>query len=132
MKEIVLNRFDPVIYPFKIWVAITDDFNSVGNKFLSYKENEDIKFSNTDKCHAMTISVMHKEDLKYGALLLFKTKKDGTIGTITHESSHAAKLLFEHIGADVSEHEPFEYLLGWIAGCVATVFKVKNKKSDNG
>ena len=130
MREVILNRFDPIIYPYKIWVAITQDFNDVSGRFLSYDGKGDIKFLDTDKCHAMTMSVMHKEDLKYGALILFKTKKDGTIGTIAHESSHAAKLLFEHIGADASDHEPFEYLLGWIAECVQAVFKTKKEKNE--
>jgi hypothetical protein len=42
-----------------------------------------------------------------------------------HESSHAAKYLFKHIGADIKEHEPFEYVIGWVAGCCEKVKKNK-------
>ena len=130
MREVILNRFDPIIYPYKIWVAITQDFNDVSSHFVSYKDRGDIKFSDTDKCHAMTMAVMHKEDYKYGAIILFKSKKEMNIGSITHEASHAAKLLFEHIGADPAEHEPFEYLVGWIAECIWTVLKGKKQKNE--
>ena len=48
MREVILNRFDPVIYPYKIWVAITDNFNDVSGRFLSYDGKGDIKFLDTD------------------------------------------------------------------------------------
>ena len=60
MREVILNRFDPIIYPYKIWVAITQDFNDVSSHFVSYKDRGDIRFSDTDRCHAMTMAVMHK------------------------------------------------------------------------
>jgi hypothetical protein len=49
-----------------------------------------------------------------------------TYEIVAHESSHAAKYLFDHIRAEVEPHEPFEFVVGWIAGCCE---KVKNNKA---
>lgn len=57
--------------------------------------------------------------------MFFRSKKI-SFELAAHEASHAAKYLFEHIGADCSIHEPFEYVIGWIAGCVETVKNYKN------
>ena len=29
MKKIQLHQFDPEIYPFKLWIAVTEDINKV-------------------------------------------------------------------------------------------------------
>ena len=56
-------------------------------------------------------------------------------GVVAHEASHAAKDLFEYIGAEPSAHETFEYLLGWIVDkCYEAIAKetVKNIKDEEG
>lgn len=39
------------------------------------------------------------------------------LNKLRNEASHVAKFLFEHIGAEIKEHEPFEYAVGWVAEC---------------
>ena len=72
-----------------------------------YENGKEFNFMNTEKFGALTLEVMEKSTNCYGVLIIFKSKKDMDIKSICHESSHAAKFLFKHIGADVEEHEPF-------------------------
>lgn len=127
-NKIEIHEFDPVIYPYKVWVVIGKTPDAIEDSFNEYTD-EPIYFINrdTDKAEAFTMPVVHKENPHYGVLLFFRSRKSMTYGLVAHETSHAAKYLFEHIGADITEHEPFEYVVGWIAGCCEKVKKNKIK-----
>lgn len=120
-------RFDTVIYPFNIYVIINKTPDVICDYFKEYS-GDNIVFSNNDgsnRMDAFTMKIISKEDSEYGALLFFRDKKSMTPGLISHEASHATKFLFEHIGADMSEHEPFEYVLEFI---VNNCYKIKTNK----
>ncbi|MBK5722568.1 hypothetical protein JGH11_16970 [Dysgonomonas sp. Marseille-P4677] len=125
-QETKIHEFDPVIYPYKLWVIIDKSPTIIADRFNEYT-NEPIHFIETDtaKAEAFTMPVVHKENPHYGVLLFFRSRKSMTYELVAHESSHAAKYLFEHIGAEIKEHEPFEYVIGWIAGCCEKVKKNK-------
>ena len=119
--------FDTIIYPFKIFVIINNNPDIISEYFKEYT-GENVVFTNndgTDRMDAFTMKVISKETPEYGALLFFRDKKSMTPGLIAHEASHAAKFLFEHIGADMREHEPFEYILEFI---VDNCHKIKANK----
>ena len=129
MKEAIVHEFDPVIYPFKIWIVINKTPDIIAEKFNDYDGNSlnfEIEYMN--KTDAFTAMVQSKDNHKYGAVLFFPNKKSMTFEIVAHESSHAAKHLFEHIGADIREHEPFEYVIGWIAGCCEEAKRWKRPK----
>ena len=48
MKESTIYEFDPAIYPRKVWVAVTDDTESLKNYF-SLKINMLILYINMEK-----------------------------------------------------------------------------------
>lgn len=123
MKKIQLHQFDPEIYPFKLWISVTEDINKVvSENFVDGDSQGEITYTNTDGFKAITQKVRQKNgDCFVGAVIVFRKKKYMTVGTMAHEASHAAKFLFDHIGADVTAHEPFEYLLGWMADCINKV-----------
>jgi len=128
--KILLHQFDPVIYPFKIWIVITNEFqNILDDYFLDYTTGENISFSKDvkDKTDAVTFAVRKKDTKEYGCVIMFRSRQMITMSLAAHESSHAAKDLFNHIGAEVEHHEPFEYLLGWIVDCCEQVKKNKFK-----
>lgn len=115
MQKVKLHQFDPVLYPFKIWMCVTSEFNKVIKEhFNDYETGKEIEYEDDNKHNAITMSVRQKTSRMYGTLIMFRSKKQMTNGIIAHESSHAAKDLFNHIGANISHHEPFEYLLEWI------------------
>lgn len=127
MKNIEIHQFDPVIYPFKIWVTINKTPDFLSDRFKEYDGSE-IIFTESDGTHklqAFVMQVISKETKEYGAVLFFRSKNSMDCGLIAHESSHAAKFLFEHINADIREHEPFEYVLEFIVNCC---YKVKINK----
>ena len=121
-----IHEFDPVIYPFRIWIIIDKTPDIIADNFKEY-EGEPIHFEigDTDKLYAFAMPVQSKENPMYGAVLFFRSRKSMTYKLVAHESSHAAKFLFEHINADMREHEPFEYVIGWIAGCCEKVKRWK-------
>jgi hypothetical protein len=128
MKKYQIHQFDPVIYPFKVWITIADDINAaVKERFLDGYSGKEINFSDiVGMTEAIAHFVQEKEDeRKYGVSIIFRSKKYCTVKNIAHESSHAAKALFRHIGADVNSDECFEYLSGWIADCC---YQVKTGK----
>jgi len=131
-NKVQIHQFDPVLYPYKFWVMVTDNLSLISDNFTE-RDGSPITFtSNLGTYEAITLDIRKKgvNNNYYGALMLFSSKNNMNIKHITHESSHASKRCFEHIGANVAEHEPFEYLLGWVAECV---YKVKNyKHKDEG
>ncbi|WP_455994852.1 hypothetical protein [Porphyromonas endodontalis] len=121
-----IREFDPVIYPFRLWVIVGGTDKEITDSFLQY-EGEEIESldKGISKSEAFAMPVISKESNRYGVVVYFVNRRVMTCSVIAHESSHAAKFLFEHIGADVKEHEPFEYVVGWIAGCCEKAKKNK-------
>jgi hypothetical protein len=122
MGKMVLHKFDPVIYPYKIWICISSDPQAVLDEYFNdYVNGSKIDVEDPKDFEGYTFSVRRKGSGMFGTVIIFASRKCMTVKTISHEASHAAKDVFNHIGADVAPHEPFEYLLGWIADCCQKV-----------
>jgi hypothetical protein len=123
-KEI--HEFDPVIYPYRLWIIVDKKPNTISDIFNEYS-GKSIEFIDRDTAGlaAFIMPVSRKEESEFGVIIFFRSKKIMSYELVAHESSHAAKYLFEHIGADIKEHEPFEYTVGWIADCCEKVKKNK-------
>lgn len=125
-KEIIhVNEFDCDVYPITLWIGISEDFSPILEEFSPDYEDDQTKF-------AMTFVVAHEEKIKVGTLILFRNIDFMDFSSVTHESSHAAKAIFRHVGADINSDECFEYLAGWIAKCCEksrdAVLKGKKRK----
>lgn len=118
--KVIFHQFDPVVYPYKIWISITKDYKEI-SKIFTYKNNNEIDILEYKNSYASTDDVRERKTGLYGALIIFESKKQMTFEKVSHESCHAAKQLFEHIGADITPHEPFEYVVGFIAKCCGQV-----------
>lgn len=124
-----IHEFDPVIYPYKLWVIISKDPTSITDNFLQYNGDPIVDIEkDTEMLGAFTMPVTDKKQTSFGVIIFFRSKNDINYNIAAHEASHAAKYLFDHIGADVKHHEPFEYVVGWIADCIG---KVKSNKALN-
>lgn len=117
--EIDLHEFKCGIYPRMVWIMI-------GTETPECLQVEDMDDSN---CEASVDDAIRKEDMAFGFLLRFRSKKQMNHKTIAHESSHVAMMIFKAIGAsvDLDNQEPFAYLVGWVADCCE---KVKNYKGE--
>jgi hypothetical protein len=116
----ILKEFDPVIYPYKVWVVIDKEPCCLSEYFSEYNGAK-IVFVDSDNTHRSAAFVMPVQKMGespyYGVVLYFRSKRCMTMEIIAHEATHAAKYLFEHIGAEIAPFEPFEYVVGWIANC---------------
>ncbi|MGL4519572.1 MAG: hypothetical protein ACRCUJ_07855 [Phocaeicola sp.] len=113
-----IAEYNPSIYPYLVWVLINDSPQLIAEHFNGY-DGEEIQNleSDTSSMAAFAMPVTKKDDSSYGVILYFRSKESMTYELVAHESTHAAKYLFKHIGAEIEPFEPFEFLVGWIAGC---------------
>ena len=119
-EKIKIHQFDPIIYPFKLWVVVGASIDTLKEHFCNL-DNTELTYILVGTENAFVDYVINKSNSYIGAVINFETEEQLTIKNIAHESCHAAKYLFEHIGADVRPHEPFEYVVGWIADCCEQV-----------
>jgi hypothetical protein len=121
-KSIKIHQFDPVIYPRKLWVVITDNIAVINDKF---NHNYDIPLKFSDKYVGMVFDVVLKDTLEIGVAVVFSTKKNMTVKNISHESVHVASSIFGscnmNIGFDKGKDEHYAYLVGWVAECIHNV-----------
>lgn len=120
-KKVQIHQFDPVIYPFKLWVAITNDLKAISDEFNDYPSGNEFSFLRNDKLIAFTQNVERKSDRKIGAIIVFNKRSDCSVKLIAHESTHAARMLWEHVGEHSTGIEADAYLVGWIAKCCEKV-----------
>lgn len=122
-KKNVFHEFDPVIYPLKLWVVMTNSVEIINERFSSYPKGEiEMDFRKFD---AGVILAVKKEDKNIGILMVFENAKHFTIETIAHETSHAVREIWKHLKEDYYGDEATAYLSGWIADCC---WKVKTGK----
>jgi hypothetical protein len=121
-----IKRFDPVIYPQKLWVCVGKDFESLNGLFSDIDDNKDVDFGKFGMFKAVTLNIREKKTQEYCVVIVFRPKYLDC-NTIAHEASHAAGYMFHHIGADMDCGEPTAYLIGYIADCC---WKVKTSKKQ--
>jgi len=90
-KNIQFHQFNPVIYPRKLWVVITNNIQVINDKF-HHEYNIEPDFSS--KCEAMVFDVSLKDTLEMGVIAVFTSKKSMTVKTISHEAVHVASSIF--------------------------------------
>jgi len=121
MEKTIIHQFDPVIYPFKLWVSITDDLNVISEKFIDHKSGKELSKDNPDKTIAFTQCVEQKSDYLIGAIIVFRRKGYCSTKIIAHEATHAARMIWDHVGEEATGMEADAYLVGWIAECIEKV-----------
>ena len=76
-----IHEFDPVIYPRKLWVAVSTD--TFSDRFEGVSEWD-------DTADAIVDCVRDKQRNLGGILVRYESKNAITIANIAHESSHIA------------------------------------------
>jgi hypothetical protein len=124
MNKIIIKQFDTIIYPRQIWIAaggtredIASNFkDSDGDPFLI--NPDDIRDS-----EALTYGVNDKSGKIGGSLVWFHDTDKMTSRNITHESVHAANIIFSDLGIkiDTDNDEAQAYLAGFVADCIDKV-----------
>lgn len=104
MSKVKIHEFDPVIYPFKLWIMVTNNVNDVNNNFTDRKGNL-IDKEYFDRQAAITQFVIKKDTEQYGVLISFNNKKCLDINTIAHESYHFADYFADEMGMDCERRQ---------------------------
>lgn len=125
MKTTKIHEFDPVIYPRKLWVVISNSEDFLNEKF-NHECNLD-GFSEKSKAIVFPCSLVETGDL--GVIVVFTKKSFMDIKNISHESVHIASVIFSDcgmmMGFDEGRDEHFAYLVGWAAECIDKVKRGK-------
>ena len=104
MNLMKVFEFDPVIYPYKLWVCLDKEPNKIEDLFDEYSGKKIVFIGgDTDIAKAFTMPVMDSKNRHYGVVVFIRSKASLTYELVAHEATHAAKYLFEHIGCDYSK-----------------------------
>ena len=132
----MIYKFDPVIYPRKIWITYDATVEELNKRFPEgFVENDNhIPFKEIDESSYATVYATRETEPKEeaGFLIRFSKKESMTTANITHESIHCASGIFRYIGADIDNvnDEPFAYLCGFIAKCCQEVYDKVNELEE--
>ena len=126
MTDIQIHEFDPVIYPFRLWVGKFLSEEYLCEKFYGLTEDMervDLKeMHKSDRfCTASTIIVADKNTGWGGAVVAIHKPSAMDIKTIAHEASHVADFVCEYFGISMDSFDGGEakaYLVGWVADCI--------------
>lgn len=130
MAKFTCFEFDPVIYPFKFWVARNGTKADVKAMFVD-GDWEDLVITDAEvkRSAALTFDpVVAVSDGQRGVFTWLHTPEIVTTGTLAHEADHAANAVFDFIGArvDPTNDEPHAYLVGFFTDCMNDVLKGKS------
>jgi hypothetical protein len=125
MRKTIIHQFDPVIYPVKLWVTITREYNSLAERFEQGYNNDRLNVEFLENKEAVTYHVREKSSKLRGVLIVYNGLNYCSVRTIAHEASHACDFIWEYIGETRKGDEAKAYLMGWIAECIE---KVKRNK----
>lgn len=123
MKPVQIRKFDPIVYPFKLWVVSTRDADYLRERFidLDRKGRTEITSGDLINAEAITYYVQERDTGLIGVLVVFINKEHMSMRLIAHESTHVARKAWDHMREDVTGEEADAYLVGWIAECIEKV-----------
>ena len=128
MAKFIIEKFDPVIYPRKVWVCKGGDKHDL-EKYFDDMEGDSYQVSNcvVKSSYAITDDVSEKSTGDYGVVVWLHRMDGFTDGLVAHEADHAANRIFKAIGAsvDCDNDETHAYLVGFITDCI---WKVKRQR----
>lgn len=119
-KQPQLYEFDPAIYPLKLWIIKNPTKEFIDNNFTEF--NGDSLNFNVSKSAAMNCYnqvVVNKNSQFFGIIISILTKP--SVKYIAHESTHAARFIWDWLQEGNTGVEADAYLVGWIAECIEKV-----------
>lgn len=138
-NERKIYEFNPVVYPFRLWVGVDIPCEEIKKKFFAWNFEDDTISDITDislfngTAAATTYPVCAKADNWIGALVNIRRKDKCSVGVIAHEASHVCDFLSDRLGlvGDInnlfSHGEARAYFIEWVADCINSVKQNKVK-----
>ena len=109
-----MKTYTNEIYPFKIWVEVSENRNDTLEKFRHYyteKPIDDVPLGD------FVTPVEEISSGFWGVLIIFTDESRLNHKTVTHEAIHAVGFLLDEIGDEINGKETSAYLAGYIANC---------------
>jgi len=120
------------LYPIQLHVTCTEDLKGLFEKYTCINKNEIIDTNWGVNVAFVEHGIYDKTTGRNVMLVVFRTIKDMTFGTIVHEANHVAQRIWEVIGEQEFGIEADSYLTEWVASsinnCRLEIEKL-NKKS---
>lgn len=111
MAKPIIHEFQQPIYPIRLWICISKDLSDLQNRFNYATNGKPIDIDAIYNHEAVTYYVKSTgEDKSYGILIASELKSLMTTKLIAHESTHAAKFIWDHINESVIGDEANAYL----------------------
>jgi hypothetical protein len=124
-------EYPMVLYPINLVVTIGDDFSTIYKNYNNMNDEPITDLDGISSASAFTFACKSKKTKKIKIVICFVTPEVMTYSVVAHESVHAAKEMFDYINADINPHEPFEYLVGYIAKCCDNSLKNMKKSKQH-
>ena len=134
----IIKQYDVVVYPFYFVVAIGDVGKEINARYKPSSSKFNWIAAPEEDESAVTYRIRLKKDDCFTIMIWYKTMKDFTGSTLTHECDHAALEIFNFTGAKVQydNQEPFCYLAGTLSKFATETYYeyreylLKNKKKN--
>lgn len=135
-------KYDPVIYPTKLWVSnsvigLEDEFLFCSLDDLTdpdpRRHAEILMEEDSGTVSGMTIPVIHQATREMGALVIIGDDEEDLENTIPHEALHVTDYIYEYLNLTVqpfADNENQAYLLGWVAKCISNAVIKLRKGND--
>lgn len=130
-------KFDPVIYPLKLWVGVHLTQEEIENTFLLQDKESVVtewpeNFSKLSAA-ATTVPVWHKEGNAHlkGILVVIWDKEICNAGICAHEALHCVDWMCDEMtisGNSFEDDEAKAYLIQWVTNCIWGVLTDKPKE----
>lgn len=128
-----IYEFNPIVYPFRLWVGINVPHKDIMDKFFACKIDDGVcELTEQDLAEgcttaAITYPVCNKETLWVGTFVHIIRKDRCSVGVIAHEASHVCDYLSDRLGIVgetenmFSHGEARAYFIEWVANCINEV-----------
>jgi hypothetical protein len=116
-KKNVLHRFDPQIYPIKLYVYFGDDISWINNDFTTDDKTQ-LRASYDNNIALCHYGIYDKKGYRCILLTFIEPKENIFI----HEAVHTALHILQFIGEDNPGKESEAYLVEWVFKCCVQAY----------
>lgn len=129
-EKVKIYEFDPVIYPFRLWVAVRPNVEPIAEKFYNLDTSMNLLpvtpeyFYKNRFSVATTYPMEDKKSGYLGCLISIWRPKDLSSSKIAHESSHVTDYLCDVLGVNgftLDGGEARAYFIEWVVDCIEKV-----------
>lgn len=125
-----VQQFDPVIYPFYLWIIDESDVEGVRDMFM-HTDGTPVTLVPSEGAIAYTMKGVVVRDDDYGFLVVLDKKDRITAGSMAHEATHVARCIWDHLLEFSTGGEADAYLVQWIVDCIEKVRDNDKQETNN-